>query len=371
MASDGSLRPRRPPHITVNSGSGGNLLEGIRTDSSQSTVGTPGQPRQLLPQQRFPTSSQPRPLPGPSLYATPGVADSSEMLLAPSRARPPRPYQDNPPDSPTRSRSAMSSRRTSWSSEAGSRDSRMGPFASPFDDSRAPSRAGSDDDINTQTVSEKFNIMPSAGLLLYPEDIEKDDYLHNPDPNDKEPKCDVFSKRGFVNLGGLALITLGVLTLFIGYPLLYVSQALSHMVYKLTFQRTSLRQVTGITEKKICSEDSNCLSTSVPLLKNQRKGLIDPDTPASAMTKTAHDGKKLNLVVSLKFTKRELGTDFNSFQMNSTPMAEHFTMVMIPTFRVWISGMVLREIWNGMIQMHFQLPTERSISNSTLSKITT
>lgn len=116
----------------------------------------------------------------------------------------------------------MSSRRTSWSSDAGSRDSRLGPFASPFDDSRAPSQADSDDDINTQTVSEKYNIMPSAGLLLFPEDVEKDDYLHNPDPNDREEQCDIWSKRGLMNLGGLAIITLGVLVLFIALPALYV-----------------------------------------------------------------------------------------------------------------------------------------------------
>jgi hypothetical protein len=219
MASDASLNPRRPPHITVNSGSGGNLLDNLRSDSSPSTTaGTPVFSRQLLPQH----NQQARPPPGPSLYITPGVAESSEMLLAPSRARGPRPYQDMPPESPSRSQSAMSSRRTSWSSDAGSRDSRHGPFASPFDDSRAPSRAGSDEDINTQTVSEKYNIMPSAGLLLFPEDVEKDDYLHNPDPNDKDgEKCDVFSKRGMMNIGGLAFITLGVLVLFIGYPVLY------------------------------------------------------------------------------------------------------------------------------------------------------
>ena len=105
------------------------------------------------------------------------------------------------------------------------RDSR-GPFASPFDDSRAPSRAGSDDDLNTQTVSEKFNILPSAGLLLFPEDVEKDDYLHNPDPNEKEKRdCDIFTRRGVVNVGGLAILALGILFLFIGYPILYV---LSH-----------------------------------------------------------------------------------------------------------------------------------------------
>ena len=106
------------------------------------------------------------------------------------------------------------------------------PFASPFDDSRAPSRAGSEDDLNTQTVSEKFNILPSAGLLLFPEDVEKDDYLHNPDPNEKEERdCNIFTRRGFVNVGGLALFALGLLFLFIGYPVMYVLLLLSLYTY--------------------------------------------------------------------------------------------------------------------------------------------
>jgi len=116
------------------------------------------------------------------------------------------------------------------SSDGGrSRDSRHGPFASPFDDSRTPSRAGSSDDegINTQTVAEKYNIMPSEGLLLYPEDVEPDDWLHNPDPNDPDKiRCDIFNKRALVNVGGLAFITLGVLALFVGYPIMYVVQFL-------------------------------------------------------------------------------------------------------------------------------------------------
>jgi hypothetical protein len=53
--------------------------------------------------------------------------------------------------------------------------------------------------------------------------------LHNPDPNDKdEVKCDIFTKRGFVNLGGLAFITLGILIVFVAYPVLYVQQVYSH-----------------------------------------------------------------------------------------------------------------------------------------------
>lgn len=99
----------------------------------------------------------------------------------------------------------------------------------PFEDSRAPSsRSGSDDyDVNTQTVSEKFNIMPTDGLLLFPEDVEKDDYLHNPDPADRDRDCDLCNRRGVLNVGGLAVLTLGLLVLFIGYPVMYVPQSLT------------------------------------------------------------------------------------------------------------------------------------------------
>ena len=65
--------------------------------------------------------------------------------------------------------------------------------------------------------------MPSNGLLLFPEDVENDDYLHNPDPNeDNKRECDVFTKRGLVNVGGLSFITLAILILFIGFPILYI-----------------------------------------------------------------------------------------------------------------------------------------------------
>ena len=84
-----------------------------------------------------------------------------------------------------------------------------------------------------------YNIMPSEGLLLFPEDIEKDDYLHNPGPDDDERKCvDLLSKRGLTNLGGLALITLGILVLFVGYPVLYAPQNLSYISSRILLNRT-------------------------------------------------------------------------------------------------------------------------------------
>ncbi|KAF1808542.1 beta-glucan synthesis-associated protein SKN1 [Eremomyces bilateralis CBS 781.70] len=176
------------------------------------------------------------------------------------------------------------SRRSSWSSEASS-DSRMNPFASPYDDSRAPSRADSEDEgLNTQTVSEKFNIQPSAGLLLYPEDVEKDDYLHNPGPEDENRECNIFTRRGFVNIGGLALITLGILFLFIGYPI-------------LTFVRSALE-----LKDDGCTNNPMCLDVGdVPKMKNIRTGLIDPDTPDSVKTRTTAKGVKQNLVFSDEF----------------------------------------------------------------------
>lgn len=112
--------------------------------------------------------------------------------------------------------------------------SSRGPFASPFDDSRAPSRAGSEEDLNTQTVSEKFNIHPSAGLLLFPEDVEADDALHNPEPGEKDKRdCDIFTRRGMVNLGGLGIMMLGLLFLFIGYPILYVEHLASILIFSI------------------------------------------------------------------------------------------------------------------------------------------
>lgn len=161
-----------------------------------------------------------------SIIASPNPQESSELLI------PPRTHRARDEMDPARSpdMSVLSSRRTSWSSTAlGSNETPKGAYGygygySPFEDSREPSQAGSEEtDVNTQTVSEKYNIMPTEGLLLFPEDVEKDDYLHNPDTMERDRRCcDYFSRRGFMNIGGLLLFTLGLLTLFIAYPVMYV-----------------------------------------------------------------------------------------------------------------------------------------------------
>jgi beta-glucan synthesis-associated protein KRE6 len=48
-----------------------------------------------------------------------------------------------------------------------------------------------------------------------------------------------------------------------------------------------------------CAEDPMCISVNEPLLKNVRRGLIDPATPQSAMKKKSADGSEWQLVVRL------------------------------------------------------------------------
>jgi hypothetical protein len=211
-----SPRGEGPPHIRLNSGTADVLTDDNSPSAVRPSTARTNSARSLTQPMRPGTAPSPgfRSPTAPEVYSNAGIAESAEMLLPPRKMKT-RSYRD---ESPMESPSLMSSRRTSWSS-----DMTGSPFASPFDDSRAPSRAGSEEDLNTQTVSEKFNILPSAGLLLFPEDVEKDDYLHNPDPNDKDQRdCDIFNRRGILNLGGLAVLMLGLIMLFIGYPVLYV-----------------------------------------------------------------------------------------------------------------------------------------------------
>lgn len=236
-----------PPHIRLNSGADDlNQMASQReaepySDMSPTEQQSPPETRPQTARQSstrsLTQSSQARPGTAPNaalrtqasatnIYQNQTPQESTELLLPPRRSRTRR-FRDDDGSEQMRSPSAsgFTSRRTSWSSNStGSRDSRYGgALISPFDDSRAPSRAGSDDEgVNTQTVSEKYNILPSAGLLLFPEDVEKDDYLHNPDPNDRDKMewADLFSKRGLINVGGLLLITCGLIVLFIGYPIL-------------------------------------------------------------------------------------------------------------------------------------------------------
>ena len=200
---------RMPPHIRLNSAQE-DLLTNDSMLNQRSGLNRQPSSRSLTANSNL-TSLRTQ-----NLYGVQGADQSTERLLPPSRSRSHRLRDEEAPmiSPQSATQSASSSRRSSWSSDR-SRD-----FENPFDDSRAPSRAGSDEDVNTQTVSEKYNILPSAGLLLFPEDVEKDDYLHNPSPDDNKRDCNIWTRRGAANIGGLALFTFGLLFLFIGYPVL-------------------------------------------------------------------------------------------------------------------------------------------------------
>ncbi|EFQ99490.1 hypothetical protein MGYG_02502 [Nannizzia gypsea CBS 118893] len=306
-----SNRLRKTPTLQINSQvqrePSNPFADSSNNISSASTIAGPSPitPRALIsPQQR---TFSPSPVPPDSLSRN----ESTERLAVPGRSRAyvddsqsgfPYPSHSNSnTQSPYRysgaagaggggaDYSSFSSRRTSWSSDAASRHASYGyggyTYSSPFDDSRVPSRAGSSDDeggITTQTVTEKFAIFPDGDLIVYPHDVEKDDELHNPDPNEKERKCDIWHKRGITNIGALILLIGGVLTLFIGYPVISYIQGLT-------------------TLKGGCAGDPMCIDVDIPLLKNIRTSLIDPDTPKSAMTKKGANGNDLELVFSDEF----------------------------------------------------------------------
>ncbi|PLB47889.1 putative beta-1,6 glucan synthetase [Aspergillus steynii IBT 23096] len=258
------------PHIRLNSGQH-EPLEDMENENPPPRPQSIG--RALTPGMMTSNSSQTI----PTVYGSPVAQDSTEFLIPPKPSRRREDYDSVA--SPNLS--MVSSRRTSWSSG----DTRKYSYTR-MEDSRAPSRAGSDEnDVNTQTVTEKFNIMPTEGLLLFPEDVEKDDYLHNPDPNEREKECDIWNRRGMINVGGLVLLTLGFLVLFVGYPVITAAKNLHK------------------GGNPVCEAgDTLCLDVGErPVLSNLRKGLIDPDTPESAKTKTSVDGKEWKLVFSDEF----------------------------------------------------------------------
>lgn len=198
---------RSTPHVRLNS-SNDNILDQPNTQTP------PSQSRSLTKHRRRPGSIQ---ITG--LYKQKGANSSQEHLLPPPPAR----HRDEelPPFSSLQSpTSDDDSKRSTWSSDPPDWNS-SSPTAvmhrSPFDDP-------SIDDMNTQTVSEKFNISPLNainGLLIYPEDIEKDDWLHNPDSSDSDfDNCRFWNSRGVINCAGLMLIVIGILALFIGYPIM-------------------------------------------------------------------------------------------------------------------------------------------------------
>jgi len=203
------------PHIRLNSNPADLLSQGsLSISRTRDPNNQPSSRRSLIPTGGFSS----RQSSGGSTTSEFRRIGSSEHLLPPKPATKIKKYRDAPSRSSSPGPSIASSTRSSF-------ESNYGPFADPLDSPVSSSRAGSidDDDLNTQTVAQKYNITPSEGLLLYPHDVEKDDWLHNPQPGEKETRdCEIFGRRSLVNMGGLAFLGIGLAILFVIWPVLYV-----------------------------------------------------------------------------------------------------------------------------------------------------
>lgn len=141
----------------------------------------------------------------------------------------------------------------------------------------------------------------AAGAFLYDtKDPELDDELHNPSPaalRKLDRHWDLFSARGWMNVGMIVFLCGGLIILFAGYPI--IKQFTKQPVY------TGGYNLGGINA-----------SGQVPDLPNL-PSLIDKDTPDDAQTRTGFDGQKYNLVFSDEFE-----TDGRTFYPGDDPFWE-------------------------------------------------
>ncbi|KAG8884997.1 hypothetical protein FRB97_002504 [Tulasnella sp. 331] len=151
----------------------------------------------------------------------------------------------------------------------------------------------------------------SWGAEIGPNHPEPDDHLHNPDPR-RDRKNDeggtIFTSRGIANLGCLAILACGLVTLFAGYPIItYFS---SHPLPTLGSLNLGGINKTG----------------QVPSMTGNW-ALIDKDTPQSAYTiNSFYDNSEMDLVFSDEFN-----VDGRSFYPGDDPYWEAVDLYYWPT----------------------------------------
>lgn len=142
-----------------------------------------------------------------------------------------------------------------------------------------------------------FNEKDGYKFPLYTDEKEDDDDLHMPLPDDdiryKTKFKDHFTRDTIVSTIGLIFMITGLLFVFVAVPVLSFSG-----IFSLGIPETPLDQMWHAPEAETWAIVNN---NTYPLLNNIRKGLIDPDTPRSAMTRTAINGQELELVFSDEF----------------------------------------------------------------------
>ncbi|KAJ7489436.1 beta-glucan synthesis-associated [Mycena latifolia] len=184
---------------------------------------------------------------------------------------------------------------TSHSRRYINKESSTGLLASPTSDWEPPSPHGSG-------MAEKFSLSPdptSWGSNLSPHLAEPDDALHNPEVrNGKfiERGSFSWSTRAIYNIGCLIILSLALLALFIGYPV-------------ITFVKKTFLSV---------DTTSSIVNATGQVASIGNFGLIDLDTPSDAYTITSlYSGKQMQLVFSDEFN-----TDGRTFYPGDDPYWE-------------------------------------------------
>ncbi|CAG82131.1 beta-glucan synthesis-associated protein-domain-containing protein [Yarrowia lipolytica] len=230
---------------------------------------------------------------------TPNPSGTEHLMpQVPSRAT--KPYFDSNHDGAS-SRQHLVDRSSSSGSLAG-----MGGSMTPNGFDRYPDRISSvnirsatasevgsisENDDNPFVVNADFSPFggyPASSFPLHIDEKEQDDYLHNPDPvldqeMDKRCQCQKMDRRGISSLIAFILLIGGLIVVFIVLPILTYS---------------------GVTERvahPVVHREVEVLSAYQFPQLSFRKELVDPDTPSSAMTHTADDGSKWDLVFSDEF----------------------------------------------------------------------
>lgn len=140
-----------------------------------------------------------------------------------------------------------------------------------------------------------------APYILYMDEKEDDDDMHMPawdDDRKYRPKFrERFAKENIVNTIGIVFLLIGLCTIFIVLPVISITGT-ALIPYN---NDTPLDQMPGHGKPDPWTHVND---NDYPLLANIRTGLVDPDTPSSAMTRKSIKGDELKLVFSDEFNKR-------------------------------------------------------------------
>jgi hypothetical protein len=115
---------------------------------------------------------------------------------------------------------------------------------------------------------------------MWDKEPDLDDALHTPDPR-RDNSWTPFSWRGWVNVLGILILLSGLLTLFIGFPVIDYAQNRYRAIHGF-----SVGGVNG--------------SGQIPELPGMPR-LIDYDTPQEAYSRVGTDGQRYELVFSDEF----------------------------------------------------------------------